>query len=73
MSKPDLILPPPPRLLRYEDVIYDFNAAMRSRVKKDRPRTWAQFWRVWSDEQLNQRHNQVRLIPQRFSLTNRGE
>jgi hypothetical protein len=62
-----------PRLRYYLKTIDLFASAMRLRVKTSCPRNWAVFWRVWSDEQLIQRHQQMNLLPKADHYASRGQ
>jgi hypothetical protein len=54
---------PDPKLRLYLRTIDTFARVMKGRVRASTPRTWAQFWRVWSDEQVIQRQLLMRLVP----------
>jgi tRNA A37 threonylcarbamoyladenosine dehydratase len=59
------------KVVVYIRVIDAFARAMKTRVRKEPPRTWAQFWRVWSDEQLTQRQYTRALCPNPMFLQGR--
>lgn len=47
----------------YRKVLDSFSKNMRQRINANPPRTWAQFWRVWSDEQVLSRQAVRALVP----------
>ena len=71
MSQPNWCAPPDPALELYLQTIDKFADSMRKRVIEKPPRTWAQFWRVFSDEQLTRRQLLMKLTPAAHSFSQR--
>jgi len=63
---------PDPRLSIYLKVIDCFAFCMKKRVEASTPRTWAQFWRVFAEEQNIQRMDVMQLVPHPYSFSERN-
>ena len=71
MSRSNWCAPPEEALELYLQTIDKFADSLRKRVIEMPPRTWAQFWRVFSDEQLIRRQLLMRLTPAAHSFSQR--
>lgn len=72
MSRENWCESPDPKLATYLQVIDKFAASLKQRIKRKPPRTWAQFWRIWSDEQIIQRQMLMKLVPKPFNTHDRS-
>lgn len=73
MPKPGYGPSADPRMKYFLGTVDSFARSMKARLRKSPPRTWAQYWRIWSDEQLLSRQQQMRLLINPHGQYNRNE